>query len=332
MSAFGNLTQKSKKQDDNDHPEQIIRPLKWQVPSFEDQYGKNVAIVGQPMVGKTNLAMLIGYFNSEFKPQMREKGYERVIQVMDAGLLPEIEHIMVLESENNLLKALTAGVEKALFRPLINKGIIEVAPIPIPRKEVILTEDNKIISTRRELIMQLKQQFDETVRAVVSDEPASTLFIIDSMSAYKKLLDDKFGLLYEVLSKRDNAVFDGVDTYRQSYYASRNTWWDNLMQAKRGFKGWNVDTYKETETPAHWLQPGEDPFRIKWVGGTEHHLDMVFRVSKDSGSGKRTIEVLNGRYMPDDFDDHEFPYPLGSRMGAMPLIDSMCEKLLLGEL
>jgi len=125
-SAFGNLSRVKPHKEDDNSPQQVVRPLKWQIPSFDDQYGKNIAIVGQPMVGKTNLAMLLGYFNSEYKSQMKEKGYERVIQVMDAGLLPEIEKIMVLESENNLLKALTAGVEKALFRPFIQKGIIEI--------------------------------------------------------------------------------------------------------------------------------------------------------------------------------------------------------------
>jgi len=252
---------------------------------------------------------------------------------MEADIMPEIRKIMVLETENNLLKALNSGVEKALFRPFIEKGILHVAPIVIPRKDIKLIADSKIISIRRQLIEELKEQFDEEVKAIVEDEDEHTLFIIDSMSSYKKLLDDKFGLLFEVLNMKDvrkGTQFEGVDTYRQSYYASRNTWWENLMQEKRGYKGWQIDTYKESETPLHWLKEGEDPYRIKWITGTEHNLDMVYRISK-SPDGLRRVEILNGRYSPDDYDEHEFIYPLHSKMGAMPFIDAMAEKLLLGE-
>jgi hypothetical protein len=183
---------------------------------------------------------------------------------------------------------------------------------------------------RRETIEALKEQFDDTVKAMVEDEDEHTLFIIDSMSSYKKLLDDKFGLMYEVISKRDSATMDGIDTYKQAYYASRNTWWENLMQSKRGFKGWNVDTYKESEIPEHWRKPGEDDFRIKWISGTEHNLDMVYRIEKIA-DGTRNIHIYNGRYEPTDPLMHEFSYPLNSKMGAMPLINSMAEKLLMGE-
>jgi len=312
-------------------PIKLVKAIKWQTPDPSLPYGKNLAIVGQPMTGKTIAAMLFGFFNLDYKDQILEAGYPDVVELLEADLLPEIRKIMVLESENNLLKALNAGVEKHLFRPFIENKTIQVAPIIIPRKDVRLTADNKIISVRRQLMEELKEQFDEEVKAIVADEDEHTLFIIDSMSSYKKLLDDKFGLLYEVLNKRDNAVFDGIDTYRQSFYASRNTWWENLMKSKRGFKGWNIDTFKESETPEHYLKPGEDPYRIKWVGGTEHNLDMVFRIEKQ-GDGKRKIYILKGRYMSDDYDKHEFYYPLNTRMGAMPFINSMAEKLLMGEL
>ncbi len=314
---------------DEDGPISVKRSLTWQVPSYEVQYGKNLAIVGQPMVGKTMLALLFGYYNSEYKKEIIDAGYPAVVEVMEADILPEIRKIMVLETENNLLKALNSGVEKALLKPFVQRRMIQIAPILISRKEAKIV-NGKLVSIRREMIEEQKEEFDEAVKAIVADEDEHTLFIIDSMSAYKKLLDDKFGLMYEVISKRDSATMDGIDTYKQAYYASRNTWWENLMQAKRGFKGWNIDTYKESEIPEHWRKPGEDDFRIKWIGGTEHNLDMVYRVEK-LPSGDRDIHILNGRYEPSTLEERTFPYLLDSRMGAMPVINSMAEKLLLGE-
>ena len=312
-----------------DEPRQMVRKLSWQTPNFSIQYGKNLAIVGQPMVGKTILALLLGYFNKKYKDLILNAGYPAVVEVMEADLLPEIRKILVLETENNLLKSLNTGIEKALLKPFVNDKVIQIAPILISRKEVRMS-NGKVVSIRREMIEESKEEFDSGVKDLVADEDEHTLFVIDSMSAYKKLLDDKFGLMYEILSKRDSAKMEGIETYKQAYYASRNTWWENLMQSKRGFKGWNVDTYKESEIPEHWRKPGEEDYRIKWVGGSEHNLDMVYRIEK-LGDGSRTIEILNGRYSPDNYDHHKFGYPMNDKMGAMPLINSMCEKLLLGE-
>jgi len=327
MPGFGGEKLKSKA--DEDQPMQLVKKLKWHTPDFSIQYGKNLAIIGQPMVGKTILAILLGYFNSEYKSMIRDAGYDKVIEVMDAGILPEIEKIMVLESENNLLKSLNSGIEKALLRPFVENKMIEIAPILIPRKEAKLV-NGRVISVRREMIEELKEQFDQIVKGIVEDEGSNTLFVIDSMSAYKKLLDDKFGLLYEVISKKDTSVMDGIDTYKQAYYASRNTWWQNLLQSKRAFQGWNVDTYKEKEIPEYYRKPGEEDYRIEWIAGTSHYLDMEWRIEKFP-NGSRMIHILNGRYTPDDMEEHSFGYPLKSKMGAMPLIESMAEKLLLGE-
>ncbi len=328
MAGFGEQVNKKDDEVEETQPMQLVKDIKWHTPDFDIQYGKNLAVIGQPMVGKTLLALLFGYFNSEYKPLMREAGYDAVIQVMDSGLLPEIEKIMVLESENNLLKSMNSGIEKSLLRPFVEKGIIQIAPILIPRKEAKLV-NGRVVSVRREMIEELKEQFDHTIKEIIEDEGPNTLFIIDSMSAYKKLLDDKFGLLYEVISKRDSAIMDGIDTYKQAYYASRNTWWDNLMQSKRAFNGWNVDTYKEKEIPEYYRKPGEEDYRIQWIAGTQHYLDMEWRIEKNP-DGSRMIHILNGRYTPDNLEEHDFPYPLKTKMGAMPLINSMAEKLLLG--
>jgi hypothetical protein len=249
---------------------------------------------------------------------------------MDRGLVPEIEHIMVLEPENKLLQAITDGVERDLLRPFVKKGILEVAPINVPRKEVQITEKGLSISQRRAYFDAKKEQFDQAIRSVVDSYGPETLFIIDSMTKYYKLLQDKFGLLYDVLNKRENPTQEGIDTYRQSYYASRNTWWENTMEYKAGFEGWNIDIYKEKPIPKHYQEPGEEPFNIKWCPGTMHHLDQSYRVIKISDK-ERYIKLYQGRYEPQDPADHKFPYLLDSKMGAMPILENMAEKLLYGE-
>ena len=74
---------------------QRVQTLKWHKPTLDERYGKNISLLGQPMAGKTFLALLLGYFNSQYKTSIKEAGYDRIIEVMNSGLLPEIEKIVV---------------------------------------------------------------------------------------------------------------------------------------------------------------------------------------------------------------------------------------------
>lgn len=309
-------------------PEQKIRPLKWFKPDINKPHGKNIGLLGATKAGKTMLLCLLGYFREEFRDDMLAAGYDRVVKVMDKKILPEIKEIIVLETENNLLKGITSGMEYKLLKPLLDLDVFKIIPVEFERKEVGL-KNGKVETLRKEEIELVKAEFDYTIRNYVDNGDEHTLLAVDGMSGYKKILEDKFGMLYEVLSKRENAFVEGLDTYRQSYYASRNSWWENIMQKLRGYKGWNIVTFKETITPEYYLKAGEDPIKTNWVKGTDFYLDMVYRVTKLSET-VRNIEILDGRYVPSNPDDLAFQFPYDDKMGAMPLIDSMCEKLLLG--
>lgn len=313
----------------SEEPIQKIRPLKWHKPDSSLAYGKNIALTGKSKTGKTFLLCLLGFFREEFRDDIIDAGYDRVVEAMDKKILPTIHKIRIIESENNLLKALNVGAERKVLQPLIDLDTFEIAPIVFERKETSLTDQNKIISLRKKEIEECKQEFDLTVREIVKENGNHTLFAIDSMTGYKKILDDKLALLYEVIQKRPNAMMEGADTYRQAFYAARNSWWENIMQLLRGYKGWQVTTFKGDDTPEQYQKPGQDVYRIKWVTGTEYFLDMVYKVIKHTETF-RQIELLNGRYVPDNPEDLMIDYPMNDPMGAMPLIDSMCEKLLLG--
>jgi len=310
-------------------PIQTVRPLKWYKPDPTIAYGKNIALTGKSKAGKTFLLCLLGFFREEFRDDIIDAGFDRVVEAMDKKVLPTVHKIVLIESENNLLKALNVGAEREVLQPLIDLDVFEIAPITFERRETELSDKNKVISMRKKEIELCKQRFDLTVRDVIKNEGNHTLFGIDSMTGYKKILDDKLALLYDVVAKRGHAMMDGADTYRQAFYAARNSWWENTMQLLRGYKGWQITTFKGDDTPEQYQKPGQDIYRIKWVNGTEYFLDMVYKVIKHTETF-RQIELLNGRYVPDNPDDLIIDYPMNDRMGAMPLIDSMCEKLLLG--
>jgi len=312
-----------------DKPLQKITPLEWKKANFDDKSGLNIGIIGEPKAGRSTLSLLFAYFNSQYKDLIKEGGYDYALQGLNEGILPEIEQIIILEPEAKLEKALQkGGVRKALILPFKDK--LDIIPFPIERKEIALTEDGYSVKQNREYFETRKQEFIETLKAIIDHFGENTLFIIDTLSHFKKLLDDKFGLLYDVMSKRENPIQEGVDTFRQSYYASRNTSWDNVMGLKQGFKGWNVDVFKEKPIPTHYQQTGEDPYTIKWIDGTMHYLNMAYRVYKKA-DGSREIEMYEGEYMPKDSKEFYLKYPQEDKMGAMPIINALCKEIILGE-
>lgn len=326
--GFSSKTKIANSSDKDESPIQKVRPLKWHKPELNKPHGKNIALCGQTKAGKTLLMCLLGYFREEFRDDILAAGYDRVVKVMDKKILPTIKEIVVLETENNLLKGITDGVELELLKPLIDLDVFKIIPVKFERKEIAIDGDS-VVTLRKDKIELLKQEYDATVRYYVEHANDHTLLGIDGLSGYKKILEDKFGILYETLSNRPNPIVEGMDTYRQSYYASRNSWWENIMQSLRGYPGWNIITFKEKITPPQWLQPGQDPINTVWVGGTDFYLDMVYRVTRMTEKD-RSIEILDGRYVPENEEEHLFNFPYMDKMGAMPLIDSMCEKLLLG--
>lgn len=318
-----------------DKPLTKIKALEWerQKPDDTRKFGKNIGILGQAHAGKTNLLLQHGFFNSKFIPRIRDAGYHDVIELLKSGILPEIEKIVVLESENNLMKALNDGVEKALYKPI--RDIIDIIPVKMPRKAIVYKK-GKIVSINKELLSQVIEKFKEEVFALVDDEPETTLIGIDSATKPKKLLDDKLGFFIDTFEKRPNASLEGLDKYTMIFYAHRNTEWETIMEYKRGFKGWNIDTFKESKTPDFVLakDPTKNPISTKWVSGTEHFLDIVWRITALNNGQIRKVEIADGksRYMPSKIELLKpFTIKQTSRMAAMPLISRMTEKLMLGE-
>jgi len=329
MPIGDNISKQVSKSKEKDKPLQKIIPLKWHKLNTEKKSGYNIGIIGEPKTGRSTLSLLFGYFNSEYKDLIKEGGYEYALQGLNDGLLPEIEEIIILEPESKLEKVMQKkGVRRSLLLPLKDK--IDIIPFPLERKELALTESGYTVKQNREYFEDKKQQFIETIKSIIGYFGENTLFIIDTLSHFKKLLDDKFGLLYDSMSNRDNPTQEGVDSFTRSYYASRNTSWDNVMALNQDFRGWNINVFKEKEKPSYHVDPGQDPFTIVWVYGTMHYLNMAYRIYKKE-DGSRQIEMYDGEYLPDKSEDYYLEYPLADKMGAMPIVDALCKEMILGE-
>lgn len=319
---------------EEDEPQTIYRKSDMITLTGEEKTGKNIAMVGLPDAGKTIASILWGFFNSKYKKWIKEAGYDGVVELLNSGVVPEVEKIVILETENYYKKIGSDGIGNVLFKPLLKDKVISVQPIIPDRRDYKIDKDGRMVDIKARLLMEIKQAFQDFVDEAVKDYPETTLFIIDSMSGYKKLIDDNLGLVFDhyqaKTGKGKDASVEAFDSIRQAFYAQRNTWWNGIMQKKRGYEGWQIDTYKLKETP-DWViakEPTRDIEYELWVAGTEHDLDMIYTLRENKEEGTRTFDAYGRqikKYM------YDISYPQESRMGAMPFIEIMSEILMLGE-
>jgi len=320
--------------EEDDEPQTIYRKSDMITLTGKEKTGKNIAMVGLPDAGKTIASILWGYFNSKYKKWIKEAGYNGVVELLNSGAVPEVERIVILETENYYRKVASDGIGKVLFKPFLDEGILHVQPILPDRRDYKIDKSGRIVEIKSKLLMEVKQAFQDFVDEAVKDYPETTLFIIDSMSGFKKLLDDNLGLVFDHYQERSgksrSASIEAFDKISMAFYAQRNTWWSGVMQKKRGYKGWQIDTYKLKETP-DWVmkkEPTRDEEYELWCAGTPHDLDMIYTLREDKEKGTRSFDAYGRqvkKYM------YDISYPQDTRMGAMPFIEIMSEILLLGE-
>ena len=316
-------------------PQTKVKKIQWESvrpgEGEDKKFGKNISLLGGPTSGKSVLMLSHAFYNSEYLESIKHAGiFPNVVKCLKLGSLPEINDIVVLESENNLQKALyTKGTtENTLFKPFMDKKIIEIIPYIIQDDGKII-RDGKIIDVSRENFGEIKQEIKDMIRKLVDKGTENTLFCIDSGTKFKNVLDRGLKFMVDTIQNKKHAHLDGIDKFSQLFYTERNNEWEDIYEYKRGYRGWNIDTFKEKNTPKWVLKkdPTAKEISTKWVGGTAHFMDMVWRVVKNSDNS-RTITLVDGRNIPTEADRLKpFPMPLENRFAAMPLLDRMCEKV-----
>ena len=68
MTGLGSNVSRKSVAESSSEPLTKIKKIEWErkKPDADAKYGKNIGILGQPMSGKTNLAVQYGFFNSKY--------------------------------------------------------------------------------------------------------------------------------------------------------------------------------------------------------------------------------------------------------------------------
>lgn len=294
--------------------ENKIPDSKWENDSGEDRYvNLNIAIKALEWKGKSCIATMFGYLNSEYFDKLNVKEeFPKTYDMLHTGLLPEVEKIKVLDLDGSYQTQSKAGVFGKLARLLYkdNKIIRNTIKIPKPKINYI---DDQAVQVAKAIIAGTKLRIDQEISTVVADSGPEVLFIIDSMSSYDELLNDLFNIVYEqyiAKPRKGEADFNKEFAYakgiNQKYYRIRNGWWIDTLRDKRTFQGFQIDTIKMEVKPDLWLKKEQDkaktdgknpdeisPYKVAWVPRTKFDLDIVLTLDAKKAVSERGIEYIN---------------------------------------
>ncbi len=263
--------------------------------------GINMAINAFEQKGKSLMASLIGFCNTEYFDKMNIKEeFPLCYRLFHEGYVPEVEKLQVIDLDNSFKKLSKLGIFGRLVKPLYDGHRIKRSTIKIKKRQTKFVSGMAKEAAKLE-IQLCKIKIENRITACVKDNGPEIALLIDSMSSYDELLNDMFRIVYEdTLSKprKDEQFFvkyqSSLKGINQAYWRIRNGWWVETLRDKRSYKGWQLDTYKIENKSDLWynkeLKSSQDagkdpknvlPYIIYWAPRTKFDLDFILQVDND---------------------------------------------------
>ncbi|MHA1408766.1 MAG: hypothetical protein ACTSQY_00360 [Candidatus Odinarchaeia archaeon] len=272
-----------------------IKPIEWENDGSKTigTNGYNIAIPGYEWKGKTLLATLFGFLNSKYFDKMgiKEK-FPKSYEMIHSGLVPEVEEIQVLDLDASYRTLSHSGIFYKLVKPLYDENKIKRKTIKIPKRQQNFL-NNEIREVALMDIDKTKIRIENEITIATRDNGPEVLFIIDSMSSYDELLNDKFRILFEnvIAAEEERGLATSLKGIRQNYWMIRNAWWIETLRDKRNYRGWQIDTYKITPKSDLWLEKEAktknksieelENYTIHWAPKTKYEMDFILMVDND---------------------------------------------------
>jgi hypothetical protein len=297
LDEFGFDAEKWEEVSKEDQQKKEVEMSEYDVDSpTRSAYGYNVALPAFEWKGKSLLATLIGFLNTEYFDMFDvQENYPNVYRLIKEGYIPEVEEIRVLDLDASYENLSHSGIFYDLVKPLYKDEKIKRKTIKVKRRQQRLI-NNDIREVALLDIDKTKAQIENYITMATRDYGPEVAFLIDSMSSYDELLNDKFRILYEnVIAEEDKrALGSSLKGIKQSFWTIRNGWWLETLRDKRSYKGWQIDTYKISPKSDIWLEKeietakksGKDvddivDYTIQWAPRTEFELDFIMQINND---------------------------------------------------
>ena len=263
--------------------------------------GYTLGFRGLPNTGKTLTAMALGYLHPKFVDQYKEQYPLTAASVLN-GDIPQVDKIVVIESENAIGKQMKRKLERRVFGELFKHTPIRVQRIPIVAQKVYDDLSHGMPITQQSVteVFNALELYELCLKQASDNYGETTLLILDSASRLYKLINAKAQIVYNrrVQDKGEETVkAEGFNKW-----GNRNIWWDQDMTLLRGVPGWVIATFQMKESP-DWVIESErkkgkfeSRYKTVWTKDTPYNLDMTYTFEMDEDN-LLEIQTYLGRYM-----------------------------------
>jgi len=330
--GLGNM---SKKSETTTKIKPITRVVNY---SIEDVTTSNVGgftlgFCGFPNTGKTMTAILFGSLRKELIP-MIEKEYPRTAKALKDDDIPEVREIWIVDSENGAKKQINR--EKKLLANIYDKIPVKVIRIPEVSVDYEIDVENRTVQYTQQCIDEINDalyMYNKVIDDFVEQTDGNALLIIDSASRFKKLVDIRTGITFN-LSIQEK----GEETVKQMGYSrwgDRNSTWEKTMTKLRGVPGWVICTFK-TQINKDWVlkmlrKKGKQPDETKTImmDSTPHNMTMMYDFDFPEDSFKIRLKTRVGRYVNREVNDaNEFILNTKDRLSTLQIVEHLLGEIM----
>jgi len=284
-----------------------IPETQWEDAGTKRGGGSMTLYVGESGTGKSVTALTAYKYNSKYSNEWKDE-FPLSYKLLKKGLVPEIETIYSIDTEcihqDRLFNPIYSYLYK-IFKPIIGKGVIKV-------KEIFgeSAKPNELRDPLKSL-----EQLIGAVKSLRSLASENTLVVVDSLSEYKKDLQDDFrynimGMEGPQRTQQQKNLDEDEKKYaaiQQKFYSERNKRWKGFMIGMRDLRGKKIlcskanQKWVESRDPEiRGYQEGKENIYPDILKGSEHWFEMGFMFWRDfkevySEELKKTYKVTQQR-------------------------------------
>jgi hypothetical protein len=292
--------------------------------------GYTLGFYGRTKTGKTTTAISLANLRLEMIPAW-EKWFPLCAENLRNGMLPEINRIIIVDTEAAIKKQMGQIEQRNMFK-FINgrvKVLHKAVPIKVPNSDLEDLDKGKVISDESaQLIYDKVEMIESYLEWAHDNADEHTLVIFDSASRYLDLLKAKGTIQYN----RRILLF-GKDSVKQEGFHAleyRKIWWNATMEQLRSTPGWVVSTFRVVPTSDYSIavaqSKGLEPQYTKTeaLKTTGFALDMEYDFDFGETDFSKHVDIRAGRWVDEtDDENNNFDLTKSNRYSGLQMIENM---------
>jgi len=304
--------------------------VEWENLVSVESSGYALGFYGETKTGKTITSLGFANLRHEMIPAW-EKDYPLTAEALRDGTIPEINKIIIIDTENAIKKQIGQVLEKKLLKFIT--GHVEIkykkVPISVPDSDLKDLEKGIIISDESaQLIFDSVELVETAIKWASENSDQNTLVIFDSASKYLDLLTGKGTVQYNRRIRDRGEEY--VKTEGMHKYVIRKQWWDASLGILRGTAGWIISTFRVVPNSEYSIAVAKAKnrtvkyFKTLALDTTGFNLDMEYDFSFAKDKFERHIDIRVGRWVDtEDNDENKFLISSRTRFSSLKIIEAM---------